>query len=678
MDAAATNQQATMTQIEKGQRFAADRAAKGDFGIVSDQGSGGRTSGSHRYVPPDFSRSIGSTRGVRPEPGRAADPAPGMTAASAPGLTAASAPGLTAASVAVLMVVGSASPLSSTPPGAADERALVDRTRCYFPLAADSRPGPTDDTPPTDPPAALPWEPFGDAAPPAWWAYMRVWQTHFQDPRDAAVRAFFGLPSGQAVPVRDRPGRAAPRQLAWRPGSYRQWETPHFLIYSRADETVSREIAEDLERTYWIWTQYFFPLWEGSGQVALALRGLADEDDVPAFLADRRARITTNRKLRVVLFSDTREYQETLGGDVPGVEISTGYYSDRLRLTFLDASRQDDGATRRHELVHQMFREATRSTLGRTRPGEESDFWLVEGIAGYFESLWIGPRFATLGGWDSPRLQYARHRLVVGGDRMPMDELRRDGIDEAQGRADLARWYAHAIAHTHRLADAQAGRHRPWLLGRLAELYQVRPQPEPSLDPAATASGRGDGGWVDGSSELRDFLQLRDDMLAANPPNRPVRELCLASTGVTAAGLRALGRQQHLVWLDLSHLPVGDEDIRRLAPRPGNLRQLNLEGTRVTPALTDWLASADRLRELDLSWTAVDDRVIAALPRALPLETLWLTGSRIGDDSVDWILGLPQLEAVDVQRTGIGRESLSRLRSGSRRLRVNPLTLRPE
>ena len=665
MDAAATNQQAAMTQIEKGQRFAADRAAKGNFGIVSDQGSGSRTGGPHRYDLPDFSRSIGSTRGARPGCVRTA-------------ARASLAPRWTVAAVTAMAIVGSVYPGSPVPPVAAGESALVDRTRCYFPLAADSGPGPTDDTPRADSPAALPWEPFGDAAPPAWRAYMRVWQTHLQDPRDTAVRAFFGLPPGQAVPVRDRPGRAAPRQLAWRPGSYRQWETPHFLIYSRADETVSREIAEDLERTYWIWTQYFFPLWEGSGQVALALRGLAEEDDVPAFLADRRARITTNRKLRVVLFGDTREYQETLGGDVPGVEISTGYYSDRLRLTFLDASRQDDGATRRHELVHQMFREATRSTLGRTRPGEESDFWLVEGIAGYFESLWIGSRFATLGGWDSPRLQYARHRLAVGGDRMPMDELRRDGIDEAQGRADLARWYAHAIAHTHRLADAQAGRHRPWLLGRLAELYQARPQPEPSLDPAATASGRGDGGWVDGSSELRDFLRLHDGTLAANPPNRRIRELCLAGTGVTAAGLRTLGRQEHLVWLDLSHLPVGDEDIRRLAPRPGNLRQLNLEGTRVTPALADWLASADRLRELDLSWTAVDDRVIAALPRALPLETLWLTGSRIGDDSVDWILGLPRLEAVDVQRTGIDGQSLSRLRSRARPLRVNPLTLRPE
>ena len=107
-------------------------------------------------------------------------------------------------------------------------------------------------------------------------------------------------------------------------------------------------------------------------------------------------------------------------------------------------------------------------------PGEDSEFWLIEGIAGYFESLYVGNGYATVGGWDSPRLQFARYRFFAGGDRLPMSELRKDGRLTAQSRPDIARWYAHAIAQTHRLLDDGDCAKRRWVYGQLAEQYRIQ------------------------------------------------------------------------------------------------------------------------------------------------------------------------------------------------------------
>jgi hypothetical protein len=516
--------------------------------------------------------------------------------------------------------------------------------------------------------AASPDELSGSAASDGWQRYLRVWHAHRRDPSDPFIRRFLRLPAEEALAVRSRRGRSAPRQLRWRPGSYSQVETPHFQIFSRADTEQTRRIAEDLERCYWIWTQYFFPLWKGSDQVAGALRGLSPQVPVGEFLRRRPARVTIRQKLRIVLFGTADAYRRTLAESVPGIERSTGYYSDGLRLAFFYVAEPDDAATRRHELVHQMFREATDSGLGRDKPGESSDFWLVEGVAGYFESLWMGGSYATLGGWDAPRLQYARHRVVVGGDTMTLEELRPDGRLKAQRRSDLARWYTHAITHVHRLLDAGTPGHRNWVLARLASLYRIREASE-TLESAATPP-------AGNPSELKRFLLIDDRHLMNHPTARPITDLCLAGCRVTGAGLETLPETARFRWLNLSRLPISDEDVTSLVDRPGDLEQLSLEATRVSDRIAPLIGRATRLRELDLSWTAIGDPVVQRLRGARELETLWLTGTTVGDDSIAPLEELPNLKAVDLQRTAVSERAVQRLKSARPELNVNPLQLR--
>ena len=535
----------------------------------------------------------------------------------------------------------------------------ADRTTCFVPIA-------TDEAASIPANAVFPDQAMAEAASLGWKAYVRLWKTLHANPGDPTIRRFLGLPLAAAIEAKSRRGRSAPRWLPWKPGSYQQIDTPHFTIYSRAPAHASRHLAEDLESCYWVWTQMFFPFWEAAAQVTTILDGLSDDDDVADFLRRKPSRITVSRKLRVVVFRDAAEYAQTLGPDNPGIERSTGFYNDNLQTTFLYAAESDDGATRRHEMVHQLFRQATRSTLGKEMPGEDSGFWLVEGIAGYFESLQVDGGLATLGGWDSSRLQFARYRILVMQDTMPMSELAADGRVAAQQRGDLARWYAHAIAQTHHLLDSQSQSDRCYFYDQLAKCYQIK------VDiPGAELSG-------DPERSIRPFLSINDAHLEQNPTRRPLQRLCLAGCEVSEDGLTRIPASPQIQWLDLSRLPINSEGVKRLAPNPQSIQQLTLEATKVDAGLTDWLARATNLQELDLSWTPLDDRTIEAISGARQLDTLWLTGTNVSDLSIERIAKMGQLQAVDLQRTEVTAAGLEKLRGARPNLSINPLELRSE
>ncbi|MEL6107441.1 MAG: hypothetical protein AAFU85_15480, partial [Planctomycetota bacterium] len=192
---------------------------------------------------------------------------------------------------------------------------------------------------------------------PGWKSYDRLWREFASTPDDIGLRKYLGLPigvsAGESTTLNVARGRSAPRWLGWRSGSYQQIESPHFRIYSRANEASGREVARDLERVYWIWTQVFFPFWEGQPQVALHLKDVSRDQPIASQLA-AGSRVVSRKKLRVVLFRDADEYQRTLSRSVPGIERSTGFYSDQQSTSFFYPTQSADSvATRRHELVHQ-------------------------------------------------------------------------------------------------------------------------------------------------------------------------------------------------------------------------------------------------------------------------------------------------------------------------------------
>ncbi|KAA5545551.1 hypothetical protein FYK55_07895 [Roseiconus nitratireducens] len=504
-----------------------------------------------------------------------------------------------------------------------------------------------------------------------WRQYQRLWEELSQKPDSPALRRYLGLPIGKAadqnVVIHVKRGRSAPRWMGWRAGSYLELETPHLTIYSRADEQSSRDVAADLEQVYWIWTQVFFPLWDAQPEVATHLKPIDPTQTIESVLADSSLRLKTRQRLRIVLFRDANEYARSLGRTTPGIEQSTGMYSDERRTSFFYPSDAGDAvATRRHELAHQLFREASRSRLGDQIPGEASGFWLIEGIAGYFESMQVADGVASLGGWDSPRLQYARYRILSGNDLMAFSELSSAGRAEVQSRSDLARWYAHAIAQTHHLFDGPDLGSRRWIYEQLAELYQI------DLDVPGIRRP------TEPEQSLRRFLAVDDRTLIDHPARREIKELCLAGCNLSPTAIDTIAPSSELRWLDLSRIPVDSRSVARLCPSPDHLEQLSLEATAVDNALATWLEQADNLTELDLSWTACGDPVVDAIDDCQRLNTLWMTGSGLTDRCLPTLLMMRAIESIDLQRTSITADGLATARRRRPDWNLNSLQLRVE
>lgn len=493
-----------------------------------------------------------------------------------------------------------------------------------------------------------------------WKRYLMLWQHLAEHPDHSSVRRFLALPLSGSSPVKISRGRTPPPGVSWRPGRFRRLTTPLFTIDSSATVDDTRRVAEDLRRCYWLWTQAFFPLWKSAAAVT---EQTAKVQSGQLSLAKAR-RVPPPGPMRVVLFENRDEYLSVLSKSVPGIEASTGYYDDARRTSYFYVGRdQDVRRSRRHEWTHQLFREATASKLRSRSPGRDREFWVVEGIAGYMESIHFDGGSAIIGGWDSSRLQYARYRVLAAGDSMPLEELRADGQSAAQGRDDLARWYSHAIAWTHAMMHADGNRHRERLLRILAEVYQIDLPDQPP-----TVSRTGD------SISLERFLKLDDADVIDNPTDRPVTELCLAGCELSAHAIERLPSSESLSWLDLTGLPVSTERLKTLIGDPSKLERLSLERTPIDDQIAGLIQSSRNLQEWDATSTAIGNDAVANLPRGLT--SLYLTNTRIDDGCVDGLIALPKLQVLDVQLTGISKSGLAKMRRSRPEWNLNPLVIR--
>lgn len=528
----------------------------------------------------------------------------------------------------------------------------------YFPLDATATPVPDDAVD-----GELPLPPQSERVPQTlrdqWQAYCDAWRQHHLNPSDQQTRNRLGL-AAETMKVVPSNGRAMAASMRLPPGELQRFETQHFILLTDVNPERATEILREMERFHAVWTQLFFPLWR-------------DRDQWDQTIKLPRPRIST--KHRVVLFRDAARFDDLLRAEGPGFAQSTGFYSDLKRITFMvddtQAAAGENAATRYHELTHQLLTEAT-DARARVRPGERRDFWLVEGIACYMESLNLRASDATVGGWQASRLQYARHRVLGTGDDLPLGNLIGDGRLAAQQRTDLARWYSFSSAYTHRMIDDHGGSGLIETLDRLSAVYQMRVSPFLVVNQNDEATDDAQGQQLAISS----YLQLGDADLFAAGTDR-LLDLCLTRTAITADGLSKIEPQLNLRWLDLSFLPIDHEDVLRLCVSASSLEQLSLEATRVDDSIRKWLSQAERLRELDLSSTRIGDVTIEALPETLPIETLWLTGSKITDASIDRIIAMKSLQRVDFQRTGVSGLGLNRLIAARPDLQINPLEIAP-
>ena len=130
-------------------------------------------------------------------------------------------------------------------------------------------------------------------------------------------------------------------------------------------------------------------------------------------------------------FRNRKDYNRSLGPLMPNIGMSLGVYHERTRRAYFFADGKGDQRTLYHEATHQLFHES--------RPvapdvGRKTNFWIVEGIAMFMESLRQENGYYTLGGFDDQRLYAAKYRFTHDHFYIPLGEFVDIGIAALQTR----------------------------------------------------------------------------------------------------------------------------------------------------------------------------------------------------------------------------------------------------
>jgi hypothetical protein len=245
----------------------------------------------------------------------------------------------------------------------------------------------------------------------------------------------------------------------------RPWRvtTEHYTIDTSHSLEAGVRLVRRLERLYNVWRRVF-------------VRFYADDAELNRMFTGHRTRGAgdNGRRMSVVFYADREQYQRALRGQIPPDVETTGFYWGEKRTAFFFGSPEPDYRTLYHEATHQLFSES-RPTVANV--GAEANFWIVEGIACYIESLAEEDGFTTLGGNDDIRLLAARERRLVDDYYVPLVSLTNYGMDRLQHDANIRKIYSQSSGLTHFLIHADRGRYRAALVDYLRLIYSGRDRP---------------------------------------------------------------------------------------------------------------------------------------------------------------------------------------------------------
>lgn len=239
-----------------------------------------------------------------------------------------------------------------------------------------------------------------------------------------------------------------------------QTRTDHFLVTTNHSPQAGVALAAELENLFQVWQQLF------------AGYHLTDREIVQRFAGDRRAR-KTRRPFRIVYHRNKADYVEHLKRRQPRIAETLGIYFPVLREAhFYHSDDAIEAARLRptlyHEAVHQLFQE---SISGSKKIATEANYWVIEGVACYFETLTpAGEGRYTIG--SGGRLLTAAKQASP----LPLSQLTALGQSDLQRRTDLAALYAQSTAVVAMLIDDPDGKgDREALIRYLRAVYSSRP-----------------------------------------------------------------------------------------------------------------------------------------------------------------------------------------------------------
>ena len=262
-------------------------------------------------------------------------------------------------------------------------------------------------------------------------------------------------------------------------------ETEHYAIRTNHSIEAGVALGAKLERLNRLWQRLF-------------IRYFASEADVVALFDGRFKRaMASPLRHNVVYFRDRDDYNRALSPRMPNIKQTIGFYRDNPGCAYFFAGKDSDDRTMYHEATHQLFYE---SRLVAPGVGYRANFWIVEGIAMYMESLRREDGYDVLGGFDDERLNAARVRLLRDHFYVPLSEFVDFGMEKLQKDPRVQTLYSQAAGLTHFLIYYDGARYRDALVTYLSTVYSGRD----GHDTLAKLTGANYG---DLDKQYREFLE---------------------------------------------------------------------------------------------------------------------------------------------------------------------------
>jgi hypothetical protein len=277
-------------------------------------------------------------------------------------------------------------------------------------------------------------------------------------------------------------------------------ETDHYIVTTNHSLEEGARLAAQLERLHHAWRGAFAGYW-------LTAKELQQRLDA----VEGGGRRVEGGKHRVICFRDRGEYVRALKTAQPRIEMSIGVYLDAARTAYFFAGKEQDAGTVLHEATHQLFKETRKPTIS---PAERPNFWIVEAVACYMESLAAGDEFDVLGRKDTGRLPAARERLLDDGFYVPLAELVHYDAPQLQRDPRVAKIYSQSAGLAAFLMHHEGGRYRPALMKYLQAVYSGKGTTATLANVAGTKLEELD-------RQYRTFLQADQQSLPADRADNP-------------------------------------------------------------------------------------------------------------------------------------------------------------
>jgi len=192
------------------------------------------------------------------------------------------------------------------------------------------------------------------------------------------------------------------------------------------------------------------------------------------FAADPRIETVGDQPaFRVILYRDKQEYVRSLFWLDPSIAQTNGYYSAPRKTAYFFSP---DSKVLLHEGTHQIF---TEHFFRGKKPAFRNNYWVVEGIALFMETLKVSEKCYKIGNILDDRLYAAKVYQFERNYTMPIRKLAAMSAEEVLASSDdMIKIYSQSAALVHWLMFAEEGGYRKHLFETFRRTYLDTAKPE--------------------------------------------------------------------------------------------------------------------------------------------------------------------------------------------------------